>query len=193
MRAFPADLVCVGPGRLVAVVAIGDQQLGAGGGLLNGGDRLAVGDPPDAMMCAVVVRHLAPGLLSGERDERVPRGACRVGVEGEDRREVGLRRAREAQPVLLRAGVRALVGPDPPGAVLLHPHPAEEPASLTPVPAARHVVLLRQGPHGGLGILDHGALSLPAGEGAGGRVIGVARGLGQVDLHHVVGGAASQP
>ena len=44
--------------------------------------------------------------------ERAPGGAVGVVVEAEDRREVRLRRAREAQPVLLGPGVRALVRAD---------------------------------------------------------------------------------
>ncbi len=44
--ALAADLLGVGLHRLVAVVAVGDQQLGLGGGALDGGDRAGVGHAP---------------------------------------------------------------------------------------------------------------------------------------------------
>ena len=85
VRALAADLVGVGARGLVAVVAVGDQQLGVG---QLGGDRLVdrgVGDPPDAVDGAVVVGRPRP------RARR--RGGLEVapgvpGVKGEDRREV---------------------------------------------------------------------------------------------------------
>ena len=75
---------------------------------------------------AVVVGDLAPRLAVGVRRERAPRGAGRVVVEAEDGGEVGARRARQPQPVLLRARVRALVRADAAGAVVLDAHAREE-------------------------------------------------------------------
>ena len=60
--ALAADLLGVGLHRLVAVVAVGDQQLGVARGGLDRGDRVAVGDAPEAMDRAVAVADLAPRL-----------------------------------------------------------------------------------------------------------------------------------
>ena len=103
---------------------------------------------------------LAPRRLLGGRLERVPGGAGGVGVEREDRGDVRPRRARQAQPVLLRAGVRALVRAHPPGAVLLDPHPAEEPAPRAPAPV-RSGVVLRVRPDRRLAVAHQRALQLP--------------------------------
>jgi hypothetical protein len=88
--------------------------------------------------------------------------------------------------------VGALVGADAAGAVLLHAHAAEEAVALAPAASARGVVLLGQRPQRGLGVLDDRALALPALEHAGGRLVGVARGLREVDLHDVVRRPAGQ-
>ena len=45
VRALAADLVAVGAGGLVAVVAVGDQQLGVGEALGDGGVDGRVGRP----------------------------------------------------------------------------------------------------------------------------------------------------
>ena len=46
--ALAADLVGVDAGGLVAVVAVGDQELGVGERALKGRDLRRVGDPPEA-------------------------------------------------------------------------------------------------------------------------------------------------
>ena len=55
VRALVADLLRVGAGGLVAMVAVGDQQLGVGQLLRDRGVDLGVGDAPDAVDGAVVV------------------------------------------------------------------------------------------------------------------------------------------
>ena len=109
-RPAGADLALVGEGGLVAVVAVGDQQLA---GRELGGDRLVdgrVADAPDAVGGPVGVGDLAPRLSADRRLQVLP-GVARV--EGEDGGEVVASRAGEAQPVLLRPGLSALVRPDP--------------------------------------------------------------------------------
>ena len=116
VRALAADLVGVGAGGLVAVVAVGDQQLGVGE---RGGDRLVdrgVGDPPDAVDGAVVVGHLAPRVgveVAARRAARRPRGGAT---------KIGERLWRVARVSRRRSsfgpGLGALVGADPAGAVL---------------------------------------------------------------------------
>ena len=77
-RPAGADLPLVGERGLVAVVAVGDQQLA---GLELGGDRLVhgrVADPPDAVGGAVGVGDLAP-RLTAERGLEVLPGVARDG------------------------------------------------------------------------------------------------------------------
>ena len=138
LRALAADLVAVGAGGLVAVVAVGDQQLGVGQRLDHGGDHGRVVDPPDPVDGAVGVGDLAPGLGGeGGLDQR-------PGVDGrerEDRREVQVRRPRQFEAVLQRAGVGALVGADGPGLVVLDPDPGEHPVAGVRGAVGRGVVL----------------------------------------------------
>src|SRR5215212_10481617 len=68
---------------------------------------------------AVVVDDLGPWRLVQVRRERAPGGAGRVVVEAEDGGEVRSRRPRQAQPVLLGPGMRALVRADAAGPVVL--------------------------------------------------------------------------
>ena len=80
LRVLAADLALVGEGGLVAVVAVGDQELA---GRELGRDRLVnrrIADSPDAVGRAVV-GHLTPGIA--ERRLEVLPGAA--GMEGEDR------------------------------------------------------------------------------------------------------------
>ena len=59
---YLADLALVGEGGLVAVVAVGDQELA---GRELGRDRLVnrrIADSPDAVGRAVAVGHLTPGI-----------------------------------------------------------------------------------------------------------------------------------
>ncbi len=153
MLALPADLLGVGTHRLVAMVAIGDQQLRLARGPLHRGDRLWVGDAPQPVYRAVRVCDLTPRRHCGGWRQRVPGGVRGVGVEREDGGDVRARRARQAQPVLLRAGVRALVGTDPTGAVVLDAHPAEKPTPRARLAVGTGVVLCVR-PQRGLTVTD---------------------------------------
>src|SRR5437773_7732528 len=107
MRAVAADLIGVRAGGLVAVVTVGDQELGVGEG---GGDRfveLRIGDPPHAVDGAVRIRDLAPRGARHVGLDLAPDGA---GVEGEDGRQVVAGRLGGAGGVLLPAGGGAPVG-----------------------------------------------------------------------------------
>ena len=159
--ALAADLVGVDARGLVAVVAVGDQQLGV-------------------LRASSWTGAIAPGSATRQSRLRVPsssvaspNGACpvagssapqaapsRVGVEGEDRRQVRLRRARQAQAVLARARVRALVRADPAGAVVLDAHAREEAAARVRR-AVRAGVVLDERPERRLVVADDGALGLP--------------------------------
>jgi len=76
--ALPADLLGVGLHRLVAMMAVGDQQLGLARGPLHDLDRLGIGDAPDAVRGAVRVGDLAPGRRPGRRRQNLPGGLFRV-------------------------------------------------------------------------------------------------------------------
>ena len=77
--ALAADLLGVRLHRLVAVVAVGDQQLGVARRRLHRGDRRGVGHAPEAVHGAVGVGHLAPGRVLGGGRERAH--AARAGSE----------------------------------------------------------------------------------------------------------------
>ncbi len=96
VRSLAADLLRVGLCGLVTVMAVCDQQLGIAQRLLNGRDRLLLGDAPDSVDGAFGVRDLAVGGLLAGRRQCVPGGVGGIGVEREDRREVRLRGAHEA-------------------------------------------------------------------------------------------------
>ena len=141
VRALAADLLGVRARGLVAVVAVGDQQLGGRQRLPHRRDRARVADAPEPMRGAVVVGQLAERGVRQLRRERRPGVAV---VEREDRGEVRPRRAREPQPVLLRAGVRALVRADPPGAVVLDAHAGEHAVARAAASVRAGVVLLER-------------------------------------------------
>ncbi len=142
-----AALLVVHARGLVAVVAVGDQQLGGRERGADGLDRLRVGDAPQPVDGAVLVGHLGPRLGPEVRLERAPRRPGRVVVEAEDGGEVRVRGAREPQPVLLRARMRALVRADAARAVVLDRHAREEPVAGA-APAVGPGVVLLERPQG---------------------------------------------
>jgi hypothetical protein len=167
------------------VVAVGDQQLGAGERGLDLADAAGVGHAPEAVAGAVLVGDVREGLaLSGQQR--------RAGVQAEDRGQIRARRPREPEPVLLGARVGALVGADAAGPVVLDTDAAEEALAGQRPPVGPGVVLAQR-PQRGLAIADHGALAAPGGEQLGGVRVGVSVPLGEVDLDDVVRRAAGQP
>ena len=164
VRALAADLVGVDARGLVAVVAVGDQQLGVAERVLDRGDRVGVGDPPEPVRGALVVGRLAPGLAADVRLERRPGRAARVGVQSEDRGEVRARGARQPEAVLLGPGVRALVRAD--AARGRSPRRARGRRSRAARGAAAGcVVVLRERPQRGRVVAHDRALGLPLREG----------------------------
>ena len=171
------------------MMAVGDQQLAR---LELGGDRLVhggVADPPDAVGGAVRVRDLAPRLIAESRLEVLP-GI--PGVEGEDRREVGMGRAGQPEAVLLRAGLGPLVRPDA-LAVGRELHAGEEAPAGEARAVGRRVVLLER-PDLGLRVAGQDALVRPLREQCRGVLVGVAAAgiAGQVELDDVVRGASDE-
>src|SRR5262249_12379188 len=139
----------------------------AGDGLVDGG----VVDPPDTMGRAVAVGHLAPGIA---RESRLDLGPGIAGVEGEDGGEVVASGAGEAEAVLRRAGLGALVGPDS-LPMLGELDPGEE-AAAGQLAAVRRRVVLLQRPDRAWGIVGEDALGLPPVEKLGGVLVGIAAG-----------------
>ena len=124
--ALAADLVGVHPRGLVAVVAVGDQQLGVGERHLE----LARPGPRrrSARACWTCRRGRsaeANGSVAADLLHRPAAAPLGVGEQAEDGGQVGPSRARELEPVLLRPRVGALVRADPARAVLVHPHARE--------------------------------------------------------------------
>ena len=169
------------------MVPVGDEQLGVAQRVLDGLDRVGIGDPPEAVGCAVVVGELAPRRSLERGRDCAPGGAGRVRVEGEDRGEVRPRGAGQAQAVLLRAGVRPLVRPDPAGPVLLDADAGEQAVAGQPA-GVRCDVVLGERPDRRLIVPDDGALGDPAPEQLRGVLVRVAAvvGLRQVDRYDVV-------
>ena len=100
VRPLAADLLGVDARGLIAVVAVGDQQLGAGEHVLHGGDRGGVVDTAQAVDGAVVVGRLRPHIVAAGAAQRGRDGARGIGEQGEDGGEVGLGGAGEPQPIL---------------------------------------------------------------------------------------------
>src|SRR5579859_4682583 len=134
MLALAADLLGVDPCGLVAVMAVGNQQLGITDRVLHGRDRARVGDPPEAIGGSIIFGRLAPRRVGRRRSYGAPRGARRIREQREDRREVRLRRSGQPETVLLRSRVRPLVGSDPARSVFLYTHAREEAPTGPPLP-----------------------------------------------------------
>jgi hypothetical protein len=191
VRPFAADLLGVDPSGLVAVVPVGDQELGIGE---LAGDRLVDGgivNPPHAVLGSLVVGDLSPWLrVQGGLD--VPPGVA--GVQGEDRGEVVAGGAREPQAVLLGSRLGALVRAHQARTVRRHPHPREESAALVP-PPVRAGELLGQRPDRLVAIGAEDALQDPGVEGLRRMLVGipVGRSLWEVDLDDVERRALQKP
>ena len=101
-----------------------------------------------------------------------------------------MRGAGEPQPVLLRAGVRALVRPDAAGAVVLDRHAREEPVAGA-APAVGAGVVLLERPQRRVVVAGEDPVALPLLEHLGGVGVRVVA-LREVDLDDVVGRLSEQ-
>ena len=111
--ALAADLLGVHARGLVAVVAVGDQELGPGQRVLERGDLLSAAHAPERVAGALVVRRGGERLASGRPLERRRGGAVLVGEEAEDGGQVRARGPGQPEAVLLGPGVGSLVRADP--------------------------------------------------------------------------------
>ena len=188
VRSLAADLLRVDPRGLVAVVAVGDQQLGVGQRHLELGDQVLVGGAPDRVLRAVEVGRRCERRGAGDLIHRASGGAVAIGEQAEDGGEVGAGGARELEPVLLGARVRALVRADAARPVLIHAHAREDTGAAAPVAVGRLVVLAEH-PDRRLVLVDERAPRAPVVHRGGGLLVAGR----EVDLDDVVGAAGSQP
>ena len=117
--------------------------------------------------------------------EGVSSDSVRIGIEREDRREVGLGGARKAQPVLLGSRMGALVRADAAGSVLLHADAREEALPGTGA-AVGSGVILSQRPQARLLVGDQHPLPAPVGELGRRPLVAIFAPFGKIDAHDVV-------
>src|SRR5437868_4782181 len=138
---------------LVPVVAVGDEELRVGELLRERVAELGVEAPQ------LVAADLQIGLAQPvDLDRPVP--------EEEQRLELRARRAQEAQPALLRPGMRALVRQDHAALVRLRMQRGDEPLAAARDAVGAYVVL-REPPVRRLRVADEHTLLLPGGKIAG--------------------------
>ncbi len=114
--------------RLVAVVAVGDQDLLVGEQAHQARDRRRLAQPPEAMPDAVGGRGVERRLRRRRAVDELARGAVGVAVEAEDRRDLRVGRPQQLEAILLRPRQRLLVRQHHPPLERLEPHGREEPA-----------------------------------------------------------------
>jgi hypothetical protein len=190
--ALAAHLLGVDPRGFVAVVAVGDQQLGVCQSGLEGGDGVGVRQPPQAVLGAVGVGGGGERVGVGRRAQRGGGGVPGVCEQAEDGGQVGAGGAREPQPVLLWPRMRSLVRTDAARTVVLHAHAREEAPANALAPVRGGVALLEH-PEGLVALAHENPLLAPVLEHVGGAKIGVAAvGAGEVELHNVERAALDQ-
>ena len=157
MRPLAADLVAVGAGGLVAVVAVGDQQLGAGE--LRSTTAATSGSATRQTRLTVPSSSVTSPQGSAERAGSTSGQGSAVDSEKIGER-FSVRRPRQFEAVLERAGVGALMRADGAGLVVLDPHPDQHPVAGV-VGAVGRGVVLGQRPDRVLGVGREHALGAP--------------------------------
>jgi hypothetical protein len=119
-------LVAVAQCRLVAVVAVGDEQLLVEKVGARGGGEGGIAHDPEVVAGAAAVSHRVQGWLRAGLGTEALELPGRVGEQREDRAEVGVNGAHQPQAVLLGPGEGGLVGEDGAGVERLQAHAAKE-------------------------------------------------------------------
>ncbi len=123
------EFVAVVAGRLVAMVAVGDEYRLRAHGLLNLGDRFRVGQRPHPVLHAEVIFRFHTRATGNRRFGDLLGLVRRVGEQAEDLREVRLASLGQHETIGLRAGERLFVRVDIALAETLELHAAHEAAA----------------------------------------------------------------
>ena len=180
---------------LVAVVAVGDDQLLVGHGRGQQVDGRRIADLPQPVQHAVLVGDLGVGG-PGAVVQNLLDAAGRVGVEHEDLPEMRVRGLEQVEPVALGLAERLLVAEDHLLGVLVQLAEGDEAAPLLDDLGAGNLEALRVGEDAGVFFLRQHALLAPGAEVARRAGIDALAALGveqfrqaQDDAHQVVGAA----
>ena len=173
MRPAPGEVRVVAPeghGGLVAVVAVGDEQLLVRHQLL---DLRGGADLPHAVDGAVLVGDFGDGRRGGGLIEQGVDGAGRVGVQHEDGFEVGVGVLEQFHAVLLGTGEGLLVAEDDARGVVFHLAEGDEALADQALAGIGDDEFLEVGEHAGFGIARPDAARDPLLHGAGGAGVDV--------------------
>ena len=173
MRLAPGRLRVValeGHGGLIAVVAVGDEQLLVRHQLL---DCCRGADLPHAVDGAVLVGDLGDGRRGGGLIEQRVDGARGVRVQHEDRFEVRVGVLEQLHAVLLGTGEGLLVAEDDARRILFHLAERDEAFADQALAGIGHDEFLEVGEHAGFGIARPDAARDPLLHGAGGAGVDV--------------------
>ncbi len=175
---------------LVAVMAVGDDQLGTLHALEDEFDQAR--NRPEAMAHVVFVAHLKVGGMARHLGQGIIDLAGRLVVQHENLPKVRLGGSQQLQSVGLGSGVRLLMPEDHAGLVGLELAQTNESSPFHALLRTRDGEFLLVGVKDGIGILNQNALLAPVGERRRGAAIDVLAvvpsfALSQNDAHQVVG------
>ena len=142
---------------LVAMVAVGDDELFVGHCRSEQTNCGRIADAPDAVQDAVLVGHFGVGR-AGALVEDLFHAAGWVGVEHEDLAKVGVRGLQQVQAVALGLGKRLLVAEDDLVGVVVKFAESDESAALFDLVGSRNPEALGVGEDAGILLLDKDAL-----------------------------------
>ena len=172
-----AALLGVGDGGLVAVVAVGDDELLVGHGGDDEVDETGVGELPDFVDDAVLVGDGEVGWVCGPSgrgaEDELFGGEGRVGVEHVDLLAVGAGGLEEAHAVGLVLGEGLLVAVDDLVGVVVEVAEGDEAAALADLAGVGDGVGLGVAVEGRLGFLGEDVVLAPGAEGFGGAGVAV--------------------
>ena len=190
-----AALVAVGEGRLVAVVAVGDQHLLVGQQRDDAVDGRARDRAQAAGVAVAVERHEGGRGRRRSRRQGPPDLVVGVGVQQEDLAQVGVRRAQQFEAIDLGAGVRLFVGQHDARREVFEAQAADKAGARALLPVGAGEALLDQ-VEGRFVVGEQHALVAPGAQQLGrGGVAARGRALrrhGELDVDGVVRAAAAQ-
>ena len=144
--------------RLVAMVAVGDDELLVGHGAGEQANDGRIVDAPDAVQDAVLVGDFGVGGACTFVEDLFD-AAGGIGVEHENLAEVGMGGLEQVQAVALGLGEGLLVAEDDLVGVLVKSAEGDEAAAFLDLVGARDAEALGVGEDGGVVLLDQDGLS----------------------------------